>query len=350
MKTKGMNLEEVTVVILSRDRNEALEKTLIYWSNFNISVLVLHNSNTKLPSKKIPANARYYNSNVNYGERAGHAAQLIKTPYAILSSDDEVFLPSAIFTAVKLLNNDSELISVGGQTLAVGKYRSIYNMTIPYKFNLDYKNFGNSAAERLFTHFTGSMGYRSGSLYRVARSSILKQVLSEFSQLGAISTPYIYEATGEILLNGLGKSCYIKNLIWIRNWLNIPIHNNQWQRNQYFFQWTESEKTQFELWKSRLNSILCIEPKKFNELIDIFTNTISSSEINTISKNRKLRNRIPKKIRQLISRMLPRNNGLVELQDAVKNLREQELLFEFPELKLAILYMTENSVNLTESD
>lgn len=344
-----MTLEEVTVLILSRDRNDALEKTLIYWSNFNISVLVFHNSNTPLPSKKIPSNALYYNSNLNYGERAGKAVQLIKTPYAILSSDDEVFLPSAIFTAIELLNNDSELMSVGGQTLAVGKYRSIYNMTIPYKFNLDYKNFGNSAAERLFSHFTGSMGYRSGSLYRVTRSSILKKVLSEFSQLGTISTPYIYEATGEILINGLGKSCYIKNLLWIRNWLNEPINHNQWQRNQYFFKWAESEKILFEIWKDRLNSILCIKPKKFNELIDLFTKTISSSEINSINKNRKFRNRTAKRIRHLITRILPRNNGLIELQDAVKNLREQELLFELSELKLALMYMTENSVILTDS-
>ena len=344
-----MTLEDVTVVILSRDRNDSLEKTLIYWSNFNISVLVFHNSKTPLPLKNIPSNARYYNSNVNYGERAGKAAQLIKTPYAILSADDEVFLPRAILTAIELLNTDSELISVGGQTLAVGKYRSIYNMTIPYKFNLDYKNFGNSPAERLFTHFTGSMGYRSGSLYRVTRSSILKKVLSEFSQLGTISTPYIYEATGEILINGLGKSCYINNLMWIRNWLNEPIHHNQWQRNQYFFKWVENEKIQFELWKDRLNSILCINPKKFNELIDLFTKTITSSEINSISKNRKFRNKIPKRISYLIARILPRKNRLVELQSAVKNLREQELLFELSELKLALMYMTENSVNLTDS-
>jgi hypothetical protein len=249
-----------------------------------------------------------------------------------------------------LLNNDSELVSVGGQALAVGKYRSIYNMTIPYKFNFDYKNFGNSAAERLFIHFTGPTGYRNGSLYRVTRSSILKQVLSEFSQLGAISTPYIYEVTSEILINGLGKSYYIKNLIWIRNWLNVPIQNNQWQRNQYFFQWVASEKIQFELWKSRLNSILCIEPKRFNKLIDIFTSIRSASEMNEVSKNRKLRKKIPKKIRYLVARMLARNNGLVELQDSVKNLREQGLLFELSELNLAILYMTENSVNLTVSD
>ena len=350
MKTEDMNLEEVTIVILSRDRNEVLAKTLIYWSNFNISVLILHNSNTPLPIKKIPTNSRYYNLNVNYGERAGHAAQLIETPYAIMSSDDEVFLPSAIFAAVKLLNNDSELVSVGGQTLAVGKYESKYNMTIPYKFNLDYRNFGNSAAERLFTHFTGPTGYRNGSLYRVIRSSTLKQVLIEFSQLGAISTPYIYEATSEILINGLGKSYYIKDLIWIRNWLNAPIQNNQWQRNKYFFQWVESDKVEFEHWKDRLNSFLCIKPERFNELIDIFKNTRASSELNEISKNRKLRDKIPKKMRYLITRVLRRNIRLVRLEGAVKNLKQHKLLFELSELKLAIGYMTENSVYLTDSD
>jgi glycosyltransferase domain-containing protein len=350
MKIKDMNLEEVTIVILSRDRNEVLAKTLIYWSNFNISVLILHNSNTPLPLKKIPTNSRYYNLNVNYGERAGHAAQLIETPYAIMSSDDEVFLPSAIFSAVKLLNNDSELVSVGGQTLAVGKYESEYNMTIPYKFNSDYRNFGNSAAERLFTHFTGPTGYRNGSLYRVIRSSTLKQVLIEFSQLGAIPTPYIYEATSEILINGLGKSYYIKDLIWIRNWLNVPIQNNQWQRNKYFFQWVESDKVEFEIWKNRLNSFLCIKPERFNELIDIFKNIRASSELNEISKNRKLRGRIPKKMRYLITRVLRRKIRLVRLEGAVKNLKQHKLLFELSELKLAIGYLTENSVYLTDSD
>jgi len=347
MKIQDMNLDEVTIVILSRDRNEVLAETLIYWSNYSISVLILHNSSTPLPSNKIPPNARYYNLNINYGERAGHAAQLITTPYAIMSSDDEVFLPSAIIAAKDMLNNDNELVSVGGQTLAVGKYGSIYNMTIPYKFNLDYRNIGDSPAERLFIHFSGPMGYRNGSLYRVIRSSALKQVLSVFSQLGNIPTPYIYEATGEILINGLGKSEYIKDLIWVRNWLNKPIQNNQWQRSNYFFKWVEGEKIQFELWKEKLNSFLFIKPERFNELINIFTNLMTSSDINAMRKNYKLRNKVPKKIRYLITYALQRNNGLINLQDAVKNLNAQELLFELSELNLAVQYLTKNSVNLS---
>jgi hypothetical protein len=140
------------------------------------------------------------------------------------------------------LEQHPEISSVGGATLGVGKYGSTLTANYTYKNMIDYSNLHNSFFERLESHSFGQPEYRTGAMYRLMRAEVMTLLLQTFSGLSKISTPYIFEVTGEIVVNGLGKSIYLNDLYWVRNWINHQVEHKDWNRKLYFQEWWGSEK------------------------------------------------------------------------------------------------------------
>jgi hypothetical protein len=145
------------------------------------------------------------------------------------------------------LDQNKDIQSVGGQTIAIGKYGPISTATQAYINMLHYENQFESSQSRLEFHFNLQSDYKNGAMYRLMRAEIVKSLLDIFSQISTISTPYIYEVTGEIFVTAIGKSLYVKDIFWIRNWLNEPVVHTQWNRKLYFYEWLESAEYEFEV-------------------------------------------------------------------------------------------------------
>jgi hypothetical protein len=215
---------------------------------------VLHDTDKPLNYVSKNVESKYFLLRANYGVRCGVASQKLVTKYGILCADDEIFLPSALSRMCEMLDENQDTQSVGGQAIALGKYGPIITATQVYSNMVYYKNKYENPESRLKFHFNPVHDYKIGGMYRLMRIETLISILKVFSEIATISTPYIYEVTGEILITAIGKSIYTKEVFWIRNWVNEPVVGKQWNRKLYFYRWFEGKEFEFEreAWTSSL--------------------------------------------------------------------------------------------------
>ena len=301
-----MDLRDVTVVILSRGREVELSKTLEFWSGFEISVLVLHNTEKPLKSVSSMPNLKYLVANVPYGERCALVADNLETDYAILCSDDEVYLPSALMEMRNLLEVEPELESVGALTVAVGKYGPITTGTFSYSKMRNYFNLEDLPTERLNFHFNEINGYRNGAIYRLMRKDLMISTMNLFAQLAQFSTPYIYEVSGEVFVNASGKTKYIETVYWLRNWINTPVGHKNWDRKLYFKDWVARDqyREQYSNWKVIMQNAMGLSEVDFDLNLKMIVRLRTISEENEIAKSEVRRWALPESLKWIVRKSL----------------------------------------------
>ncbi len=339
-----MPLSDLTVVILSKNRHVELLRTLRYWDINRINYFVLHNTELPLEYTSTNNHSRYLLSKTSFGERCGLAAEKINTKYGIICSDDEVFLPSALLKMCRTLDEKKEIESVGGQTIAIDKYGPILTATPVYSSMFDYSNNSNSAISRLAFHFDNEKDYKNGAMYRLMRVSTLKSLLNIFSEMTTISTPYIYEVTGEILVTALGKSLYIEDIFWIRNWISAPIEHTGWNRRLYFYEWFEGADYQFEVASWVLSIEKCLLDLKidlgFKKLLPFILAKRKKIEKSEQSKKSPHLSFVDDRIKYWIKRFLPLFSPPNSVEETIKNLRESKVLINEEEFDAALKSLT----------
>lgn len=250
-----MNEKDITIVIMSRGREEILRKSLKFWGTTNLSVLVLHNSMKPLNPKNIPGNIAYVLAgNIPYNERCGMAIKYINTRFAILCADDELYLPESLLNMTKPFDYDKRIKSVGGRVVAISRYGPRKTFALCYQNMINYENLGFDHETRLQKHFDSRETWRNGSMYRIMERDLFCSMMKAFSYLKDITTPYIYEVTAEIIVNAEGGSIITNNLYWVRNWINEQVQHSSWNRKVYFKDWYKDEKYSEEVsrWKTLL--------------------------------------------------------------------------------------------------
>jgi glycosyltransferase domain-containing protein len=319
-----MDLRDVTVVIMSRGRELELQKTLEYWAKVEISVLVLHNTQKPLQFLKEMPNLQYVVAEVPYGDRCGLVAHHLKTNYAILCSDDEIYVPSALASMKAILDENPELESVGGLTVAVGNYGPITTGNFTYSRMRQYSNQETSPQNRLNFHFRESSGYKNGAIYRLMRKELMVKTMNLFFQVSSFSTPYIYEVTGEIFVNSQGKSIYIDEVYWLRNWINEPVGHKNWDRKLYYKDWSTLEKydRQYLQWISIMESSCGVKSSEFDKIILKVNKLRAESESHEIEGDKRRGVALPEQVKWLI-RLIFRPSTLPKsLMDTLNNLEK----------------------------
>jgi len=237
-------LSEITVIIFSRNRQSDLIRSIRYWSDLNIKCLILDNSPNEI--KDIPARlfvSYLHCPNLNFSQRALIAGEFIKTKFSIICSDDERFIPTALEAMITELNNNLDIVSVGGHAIAVGTYGPHVYGTLAYSHMLHYGNLDYGVKDRMEKHFDiNKSAWPIGAMYRIIRTESMKKLLNMFYQCQGISTPYIFEVTSEIVVTALGRAKYLDLIFWVRNWQTPAINQVDWDRRLQFTQWWEDEK------------------------------------------------------------------------------------------------------------
>jgi glycosyltransferase domain-containing protein len=333
-----MDLKDVTVVIMSRGRELELQKTLDYWAEVEISVLVLHNTQNPLLLSKSMPNLKYVVAEVPYGDRCGLVAQYLNTKYAILCSDDEIYIPSALTGMKAILDENSELTSVGGLTVAIGKYGPITTGNFTYSKMRNYSNQKTTPQDRLNFHFDESSGYRNGAIYRLMRKELMVKTMNLFSQVSSYATPYIYEVTGEIFVNSQGKSVYVDEVYWLRNWINEPVGHKNWDRKLYYKDWSTLEKyrQQYVEWVSIVGNFCGIDSSKFEAILRKVSNLRVQSELHEIEGNMRRRIAVPEKLKWIIRTHLKPNTLPKTLMETLDNLEKSGVVVDKPAIVSAL--------------
>jgi hypothetical protein len=331
-------LKDLTIVILSRGREDILKKTLSYWSDKALKILVLHNTNHPLTVTEIPKNVEYVVERVSYGERCGKVPKYLKTKYAILSSDDEVFLTSALIKMVNYLEKNNSIESIGGSVIAIGKYGPRTTGTHCYS-NMDrYENLKISRKSRLAQHFDTDLPWRGGSMYRVISTPLFNKMMKMFQEISDFSTPYIYEVSGEILVNSSGKTKYLQEIYWIRNWIIDPVVHKDWDRKKYFSSWftDPSKEKEVSEWKYILNKSLGLPAEDLETVLrKVFTlrNISESREIERISK---FRLPLPTSVKYLLRRLVNSPSIPRDFYSTLAGMQSQGINFSLREIESAV--------------
>ena len=245
---------EITLIILSRNRQHCLMKTLNYYSNQSLNILVIDNSKFPLNKKFIPSNCTYIHSKTNFAQRSQLASKLIKTRYAIMGADDEIYLPSALFKMQRFLDNNLSYESVGGVAMAVWKYGPKTAASWAYKETLALNNRLNTPLARIKFHTRNGIEPRTAFFTtNLTRSVSMKRCLNLYANSPVVAT----DALSLFSICGAGKSIYLKEVYWIRNWNQSPKSNSNWNRNISLGDWWLDKQNRKERLKfmSKLRSV-----------------------------------------------------------------------------------------------
>ena len=237
-------LGDLTIVILSRDRHKDLTKTLNYYKSLGIHTLVAHKTEAPLSALEIPYSCTYLNINEAYSVRCQEIANVPKSRFTILSSDDERYLPLALSQMILQLEKQHNRGSVGAKNLAIGTYGKRITATETFSNLNSYTNFETDFDSSVNLHFHPNVrGVRVGALYRMYSSQDFDLLLRSLAFGGVASTPYVFECIAEIVSLAIGPITYIENLYWLRNWTNGMIQSPDWNRKETFGSWWKSSKT-----------------------------------------------------------------------------------------------------------
>ena len=340
-----VSLKDICIVIFSRDRNDRLLKSLEYWADFDVQVLVLHNTSRPLNSDKFSPRINYQISTESFVTRCGIAAKLLIGKFAIIASDDELYLPSVLILMAKELTDKPGIVSIGAQSVALSKYGFKYYLSPVYSVMYSYKNLYKETNKRLNQHYFSERAHHfNGAMYRMGRINDVKQLLLLLAKLEGVSTPYISQITAELYWTILGPSEYLNEIFWIRNWIEPHIQANDWQRSLYFNYWFFNKEYEYEV-KSWVNLIQDIQVIKDSN-IDLFPVLKQIAENDKLVEIREYRKhnflfkfkktRLVKLLRYLISktRKIPKN------EFTFKQLEAQSIKVNAQEITKAIAFLS----------
>lgn len=210
------SLAELTLIIPTRNRQRYALRGMRFWSGFPLTVHMLDGSDTPIADHDLASvapNVTYHHLPIPITRRLQRGADLIATPFALLGTDDEFYVPSSLASCVGELSKQADLVScigrclgfqtAAGETAAWPQYAQMADYAVPQDNGLD----------RMLFHMAT---YRPSSMYSVMRSAAWKRVIGildaqEFRDAG------ISELQFELGAAYLGKSKVIRELMWLRS-------------------------------------------------------------------------------------------------------------------------------------
>lgn len=207
-------LTKLTILIFSYNRQEYLTRTIKYWLNYNVNLVILDGSKVKLNDPCLSSKKIKYIHNINgLYDRFLSSQELIDTEFMMLGSDDEFYLPSAVSSCIKFLMEEPTYYSCGGRALAFGHDGKKYYGFEPYPKLKDLCLDSNDFIERIFKHFSV---YVPAHVYSVMRTSNWNIICSNI-----FKKKYNFDSSEELQIEFLvmvsGKSKIIPQLMWMRN-------------------------------------------------------------------------------------------------------------------------------------
>ena len=269
----------IDIVIFSRGREIELSRTLFRLSQTEFNVLVFHNNQREVRGISEFENVKYYLCpNMNYSERAEIAKNYLANPFSIICSDDDGLIESQLKKMKSFLEKNSNYSSVGGIAIGVYPYGKRVTGSFAYREMLNYEISQESAKERIQHHlqFKEKGGIPRAGMYRLYRREDMSKLLDMIAKCSGFSTPYIYEVLSEIVAAWLGKTIYLENIYWLRNWKTKMISRSDWDRKREFSDWWDNNFYSEE--KGRFLKILTNNLELDSEFLDRVISDYSDSK------------------------------------------------------------------------
>jgi glycosyltransferase domain-containing protein len=242
----NVDLSLLTVVIPSYCRQDFVVRQFAYWHGSGAAVIIMDGSPQPLASDLQQAiesfvDITYVHSETSVVERLKRAADLVKTPYTVLCSDDEFLLFSGLCSAIKLLEQDSELVACIGQSL--NYYLSNHGAKCSYGTGYDtyrYEIRQDHVQDRLNASMTD---YNAATCCAVTRSPVWCR---SWGTLHGFTSAYVGELEHAFVVYIWGKLGSVDAVYWMRSHENSPINAVDTNRKLFPEEWWESNKYKAE--------------------------------------------------------------------------------------------------------
>tara|TARA_B100000989_G_scaffold83491_1_gene59810 strand:+ start:2740 stop:3816 length:1077 start_codon:yes stop_codon:yes gene_type:complete len=328
MVSKDSALEKLTIVIFSYNRQRCLQRSIDYWLNYNVKILILDGSETKLDVSHLNnKNITYIYDPRSLHDRLLSSINYIDTEFVMLSADDEFYLPSAISSCINFLLNNSNFSSCGGRAV---KFYTKKNQVNGYKCYPGLENLAlddDNAIKRVKKHFSK---YVPAHFYSVTRSNIFKIICKNVFEKN-YKVYSFFELQFEFLVMVSGKSKIIPELMWLRNKEEIqievkypkqayPIRLEEW--------WYKKEKENDKKDFLKRTKNICDNLSSNEDFEEKIISEIFETYINSRKKITPKKNNIFKSFLKLIPQKIKNFIKLIIFWDQIKNLKLKSLLHE----------------------
>ena len=342
-------LKKLTLVIFTYNRHKSLKRTIKYWANYGLKLVILDGSEVRLKDPCLKSkNIKYIYSPNSYYDRVLSSINYIDTEFVIMGSDDEFYLPSALKSCILFLIKESNFSCCGGITLGFGKTEKGIlhgNERYPHLRNINLNH--NLAKKRIYEHFSN---YVPAHYYSVLRTNVWKKICKH-----VFVKEYNFSAACELQLEFLvlvnGKTKIIHEIMWIRNLNENTPHrdmspasidsftiNDWWNDKKY----ENERKNFFNKMKIACDDLSVNKNNKLkkDEIASLFKSYIRNSLFVNKNFSRKILDLIPLKIKNLIKFFLRRYNS--SFMDEVAKLEKKKVLANHKELDLILTSLKVN--------
>lgn len=250
------DLSNLTIIIPSYNRHDYILRNMTFWSSTNVNLHVFDGSKSKIEdfdNLNFPSNIHYHHYPVSFAERISIAASFIKTKYAVLLGDDDMFLKSGLAACIDELESNDKIISCIGRSMSFYCENEILRGDLEYKEMKNYEVSDDDSFDRMIFHMNP---YCCSILYSVIRTDHWKKAASLIS-LSVFPDPGVVELQFELSICFLGKSKVIPSLMWLRSYENPSLYNG--------------DQVPFSKWWTDINYA-----QLKNELLTNFTSILNS--------------------------------------------------------------------------
>ena len=193
--------------MLSFERQLFIIRSMKYWSNKNVKLVVIDGSerpikSSFLKSLNLNRNIYYEHYKSSYVKRLKRATSLVNTKYVALIGDDEFYIPSTVEKCINELDKNNKLVSCCGTAVGFYPFNGLIYGKLKYPKLLGYKIQHNNPRERVKFHMRN---YVPSLVYGVTRSHQWKTATSAYTDK-EFPVFAMFEIQMEMILSFCGKS------------------------------------------------------------------------------------------------------------------------------------------------
>jgi glycosyltransferase domain-containing protein len=217
------DLEDVTIIVPTYKRPDYVIRTIAYWSRQRAHVSVMDGSPEALPEAICETisgrgNLSYCHAPVSFPERIRMAAAKARTKYVMCLADDDFYVPSGLFAAMRMLDANENAVACMGQAVGMDVYNNSSPYLFPYGESLrNYKIDENAVVDRMRR---GIRDYRSAAFYAMYRKDSFESIWSDI-QRSSCPEQIEYEQAMRAYLNGALLTT--SEVYWVRSFECDPV-------------------------------------------------------------------------------------------------------------------------------
>lgn len=249
------NLDKLTLIILSKNRDRELKQIIDYWARTPVRLVVLHDTNNSLNYLKNSSKLVYLKSQSSIIERLYTSLDYISTPYAMIANDDEIFLIEPLLKFINYLENENDIEAVGGQVVAYNwaGHKLLGNKIYPFLHG--FSNNDKSPINRIKKTFRAKNVMDLTLMYK---SHEFKNIVRCCKYFTEYSTPVMYETMFAFFSSLFCRSVRLDYIYWMRNWFTPFYESKDWDRKLTWKNWCRAEKFQNEVfnWETSIAAVL----------------------------------------------------------------------------------------------